>query len=141
MKLEDQVVSLELAKKLKEIGVKQESYFSWQSLTNEKWHIGHTHANHLYEKKGRNEFYSAFTACELGEMLPSSIESYGLEIYSTSSLLNGGKFGGNNLWHIRYADKVNELFERKCGIKECDARAEMFIYLIENKLIEVNNAR
>ena len=29
MKLEDQVVSLELAKKLKELGVKQESLFYW----------------------------------------------------------------------------------------------------------------
>lgn len=32
MKLESQVVSLELAKKLKELGVKQESLFQWRLI-------------------------------------------------------------------------------------------------------------
>lgn len=149
MKLEDQVVSLELAIKLKEIFVSQDGLFSWVEEEDGDFDVDE---NYIGVKKYQKiilhesmlncqEFIcSAFSASEIGELLPSSIESYGLEIYATSALLDNGKFGGNNLWHIRYADKGCELFERKCGIKECDARAEMLIYLIENKLIEVNNA-
>jgi len=72
MKLEDQVISLELAEKLKDLGVKQESYFYWESAQ-------------VYPKEGRkfsvhrkSEFsdgfvrgsngFSAFTVSELGEM-------------------------------------------------------------------------
>lgn len=35
MELKDQVVSLELARKLKELGVKQESLYSWYERTKE----------------------------------------------------------------------------------------------------------
>lgn len=37
MKLEDQCVSLEIAKKLKEVGVKQESLFCWWFASNKKY--------------------------------------------------------------------------------------------------------
>ena len=37
MKLENQVVSLEIAKSLKELGVKQESLFYWVSRGNGVW--------------------------------------------------------------------------------------------------------
>lgn len=68
MKLEDQVVSLELAKKLKELGVKQESlfyYFSADDDPNDTWisYIGE-----IDEITDGND-YSAFTVAELGDML------------------------------------------------------------------------
>jgi hypothetical protein len=68
MKLENQVCSLELAKKLKELGVKQESLFYWVRHWNEgKW------VDKLFYLKDEddkvNSFTSAFTVAELGEML------------------------------------------------------------------------
>jgi len=93
MKLENQLCSLKLAKRLKELGVKQESLFCWYHPTSmsqgreptdkewddKTWLIGST--LHLYEnvgKKGRPRSWfigclPAFTTSELGEMLPASI--------------------------------------------------------------------
>ena len=80
MKLEDQVVRLELAKKLKELSVNRENLFWWR-IYHDDWDGG-LHSESLvygrktdkYSKKGETEEYekyiSAFTATELGEMLP-----------------------------------------------------------------------
>ena len=69
MKLEEQVVSLELAKKLKELGVKQESlfyYFKGETFFKDKLHL-------VYRKEvfGMEyvEMYSAFTVAELLNMI------------------------------------------------------------------------
>lgn len=70
MKLEQQVTSLEISKRLKELGVKQESYFIW---VEEGW-------RHIPFLSDRNHGYvgscSAFTSSELGEMLPNCIEDF-----------------------------------------------------------------
>jgi len=76
MKLEQQVCSLELAKKLKELGVKQESYAHWgyndDKLINPKgeWklYVGwQPHAG--YENGYREEYIAAFTVAELSNWL------------------------------------------------------------------------
>lgn len=69
MKLENQVCSLELAKKIKELGVEQESLFFGSMHENEKENFDEEvrHIDKLYKVA------SAFTATELGEMLPKII--------------------------------------------------------------------
>ena len=79
MILESQVVSLELAKKLKELGVKQESRWDWvRSSTTGRYKLviigGRGNKGFTdYICAGRDnkfgEIYSAFTVAELGEML------------------------------------------------------------------------
>ena len=70
--LEKQVVSLHLAKRLKELGVKQESYFIWFASEGDK-------RVEIYEIMQTNELFhhhsmvvcpiaSAFTVAELGEI-------------------------------------------------------------------------
>jgi hypothetical protein len=71
MKLEEQVCSLDLAKRLKELGVKQESYWywvDWQENNHEDgapkgWNLEHPPHSDC-------PFVSAFTVAEFGEMLP-----------------------------------------------------------------------
>lgn len=117
MKLEQQVTNLELSKKLKELGVKQESYFYWRKLDNpypdqSEWYID--------TKKGKlaliKEIYSAFTVAELGEMLNSYLH--------------------RDIW---LKDEIGEAMKQATYMKnEADARAEMVIYLLENKLLVIS---
>lgn len=63
MTLESQVVSLELAKRLKELGVKQESFFWWRSPLA---HYGYPDWSLSDGELGHgSESYSAFTVAEL----------------------------------------------------------------------------
>jgi hypothetical protein len=65
MKLENQVTNLELSKRLKELGVKQESLFYWKEYDG-RWWLD-------YCGKPWDEFKdrwaSAFTVAELGEII------------------------------------------------------------------------
>lgn len=83
MKLEQQVTSLEISKKLKELGVKQESYFWWQLEHNNELSNGclsfcpsvivpKSYHDGTSPKSG---FISAFTVAELGEMLIDLLEN------------------------------------------------------------------
>jgi hypothetical protein len=84
MELKDQVVSLELAQKLKELGVKQESLFYWlEHYVGPASRAGNTpmppkpkviDAKNAHKILSYNKFtYAAFTVAELGEMLPGHV--------------------------------------------------------------------
>lgn len=126
MKIEQQVTSLEISKKLKELGVKQESYFHWYQGIQGIWSLGDTTdmMNGAVDV-GRStapqfNSYSAFTVAELGEMLPSDFR-FTTEI--------GNWVGG----HVRIGsfDIVDLFF----ADTEADARGKILIYLLENNLI------
>jgi len=75
MKLEQQCTSLEIFKRLKELGVKQESLWCWayewdlnEERTGEKTIEARFFIEHCDHKK--NIIYSAFTVAEIREMLP-----------------------------------------------------------------------
>ena len=122
MKLEDQVCSLELAKKLKELGVKQESLFYW-------WFVRNDMGDDVFVSDTKpvngTEYWSAFTVAELGEMLPVRI--------------NGGRrkyrIDGLPVWFCNYAHKSNNHMHSISADTEADARAAMLVYLLENNLI------
>jgi len=130
MKLEKQVCSLKLAKKLKELGVKQESLFYWwrcyaDESDKEIWNLDY---GKYYKEDGMEGMCSAFTVAELGEMLPESIDNEdGLweKIWSART-----QFGE---WRIALGESH---FEK--AKTEAEARAKMLIYLINNKLIKLN---
>lgn len=120
MKLEHQVCSLDLSKRLKESGVKQWSYFHWFG--------GSTEGTSWISNRASDSPYicSAFSTSELGEMLPNQVGDYWLRI---------GKPGTGLQWSIWYElqSYIEVIFTEPT---EADARAKMLIYLLENNLIE-----
>ncbi|MGB4971218.1 MAG: hypothetical protein WBO32_01080 [Cyclobacteriaceae bacterium] len=136
MKLEDQVCSLELAKKLKELEIEQDSHFYWW-VNEETGEIAcmtpKPTAFNLVGVEDRLSIYSAFTVAELGEMLPRYLNEPGV------------KFGFKKKLHIwsdlRTIDYIREFNTGGseatipiCGKTEADVRAKMIIFLLENKI-------
>lgn len=134
MKLENQVVSLEYAKKLKELGVKQESIYYWRSVSNntapepENWYYSH----HIvpsdepvpeHFNNARLRFCSAFTVAELGNLI-STVKGIRLDSTRHTTM---------DEWSIAISET-----ERIYADTEADARAKMLIYLLENNLITNN---
>lgn len=116
MEIEKQVCSLELAKRLKELGVKQDGYFSW---TEQEGYIGLEHWELRRAASGAHTISSAFTVAELGEMLKEKTRP----IFNTSS----------QSWIWSPAIRVKYSVKEKT---EADARAKTLLYFIENGLIK-----
>ena len=110
MKLENQVCSLEHAKRLKELGVKQESLWWWTRLDDSKDFILMSVVNSCAPRI--HEGISAFTVAELGEMLPMS------KVDSCKP---------NKVWVVDY----NILTKTCKADTEANARAKMLIWLLE----------
>ena len=119
MKLEQQVTSLELSKKLKELGVKQKSLCIWETEYEPILSVGFESALHLADGSA-----SAFTVAELGELLPP-------HYFTTKSQAI------KNFWHCNIIENFagDEFKKGIIANTEADARAKMLIYLLENKLI------
>jgi len=115
MELQKQVTSLEISKRLKELGVKQESLFWWYS-TNNGWMIT------AEPKKWMDEKTSAFTVAELGTILPKGVASRQL------------KKRGFSCWD-NLTGQFKVWVSAKNAETEADARGLMLIHLLENKLI------
>lgn len=72
MKLEKQVVSLDLAKRLEELGVNQDSYFEWRDVEcygNRQWELHETDCADCRGAAIVHETYAAFTVAEVISML------------------------------------------------------------------------
>lgn len=126
MKLEQQVCSLGLAKRLKELGVRQESVFYWNeyqvSKDPKKWKY------HLQPDFREKRSTSAFTVAELGEMV---IKDSNVE------------------WNLYCSPKTGKWIIYSAGTPgyhapdlpqfvsdtEADARAKMLIHLIEKGIL------
>lgn len=154
MKIEDQCCNLEQAKRLKELGVKQDSYFSWcggekhivmdsnpMAVKKRVW-VGRTEpannmeADHRDDVPGSKPFAAAFTVAELGVMLPLQIKKDTVELTLYKWRRNDG------LWFIHYSYILLDSGKNKYLIEEsithyneAEACAGMLIYLLENKIL------
>lgn len=125
MKLEQQVCSLDLAKRLKELGVKQESYFYW-SGTEQFGFLVRPFEDRFQYPEAIN--LSAFTVAELGEMLPDAVATYR---YKTED-------EDPNTWAcIKYVPGNHSTYEYVCHADtEANARGKCLIYLLEQGMIK-----
>lgn len=148
MKFEYQVCSLELTKRLRELGVKQESFCYW--------HVNHINSDMVFlrnrsecaeidvwrsEKDNCENFFSAFTVAELGEMLPPLIGEAVLHTFRVPRKKDWA-VSYERMEVVTHGDNVTGYSDRAwvsdyffSAPTEADARAEMLIYLLENKLM------
>lgn len=122
---QEQVISLEIAEKLKELGVKQES----------TWYYSKPYDIHVYhvfkeiQKGSKFPPIAAFNVAELGELLPRQTYSQKRDEEIQP------------LWRCELSPSqfVRELPDghTEYGKTEADARGNMLVYLIEKKLISI----
>lgn len=134
IKLEDRVTSFELSKKLKKLGVLQESLWYWVNFNDGKG-FQLRYKDGLHEFRHNNwEYYSAFTVAEglegLPKRIPDSPNGSRLKIWWDAG------------WYIVYeGGEKTDAFGFLCvieGIKKlADAASEMRIFLIKKGLVKV----
>jgi hypothetical protein len=117
MNLEQQVCSLDFAKRLKELGVKQESLYLWSEHTTPAtlWNEGAYETK--YEHRTTYPCYAAFTVAELGEMLKPHWKQVRDDYASPTT------------------DFTDEEFF--ATLFSADFYAGVLIYFLENKLVTV----
>lgn len=131
MTLEQQVTSLELSKKLAELGVKQESYFYYRHNEKGKYELCEDEGEFCHHKIFDDEHWiAAFTVAELGEMLPVEILNPpdGSPFWTIKTWKNA-----QGEWGLAL-DSENRREIAFLGT-EADVRAKILIHLLENKLI------
>lgn len=121
MELEKQVISLPLAKRLKELGVNRRSLHCWLRRWHDKPYV--LDGGPVFETADPEPYFAAFTVAELGEML----RPVGLNLI----LADNGTLALSMTKHIgRFIDAT------VTTNTEADARAKMLILLIEKGLVK-----
>ena len=143
MELEKQVCSLELAKKLRELGVKQESVFwhwatdvegdglTWWTVSEKEPRRGKK-VRELSTPQHYRGKIAAFTVAELGEMLPAIVEYKGTRRFPVSRSKEDATGAREYKCFLDGTSLMDCFF---IADTEADARAKMLIYLLENRLI------
>ena len=128
MKLEDQVVSLELAQKLAGLGVERESYFihaEYQGCGVVKYGIEPSFQS--------GTGFPAYTVAEIGEMLPAYLTGKGGTTYHLELVRYYGE------WQSWYENEFGDSFDKGSFANESmvGALSIMLIHLIENGHVSV----
>ncbi len=153
MNIEQHVTSLEISKKLKELGVKQESVFTYWATEIEEDGLTWWYVFEKEPRKGKRmrelcdkQPISAFLASELGELLlgfpyPATYETMFFEggfVYFKISFTRhyGGRYPKTRMELQRKLSEIElRMLEERDTLTEADARGKMLIYLLENKLL------
>jgi hypothetical protein len=140
--LQDHVPQLETCKKMKKLGWKKKVLYQWvlqDNLTGEYkcWNsceLSEFQTSHLRDK------IPAPLASEIGEELPMSIwednEPLGIMVSTRDKTFVNSQFDMTKKWKIWYEDLVvDDAIIGFSEENEAEARAKMWIYLKEKKII------
>lgn len=145
MRLEDQVCSLELAKRLKDLGIKQDGFYCYFMMPDidglcyeENWKVIRSQllpltTAQLKCRMNSNCCISAFTVAELGDFLPKYIKAETL-LPEPNDKIAKFYLCYNENGYPSYDFYENEISPGYKKENEANARAKMLIYLIENDL-------
>ena len=130
LKLEAQVPSLELCKKLKSFSYPQEGLFWWTNTWDkDEWQVDMYPIIEVMKdgKKRKPVKFIAPTVAEMGEWLPNYVKDDTNYLQIVKS--NDGKF-----WFIQYDNGFGNMETE--GKTEANARAKCLIWLVENDYID-----
>lgn len=134
MELKEQVVSLELAKKLKELGVKQKSLIFYAKSPENKFRLYPLYIDpsdsDVVKISDKEKEYAAFTIAELWDKLPSflKVEEHGYVNLQMSKLDDGR----TKVMYLSITDPV----WTHIASKAADACASALAHLLESNLIQ-----
>jgi hypothetical protein len=132
MEIEHQVVSVGLAKELKELGVKQDSIWIWVKRVNDKYGLVLE-----WDVDLRKETYSAYTVAEIDDMLPDHVKKGNIEYYLFITKTNKTESFALSEYYISYVDiSYTHYLHSEREDKGVDAHAKMWIYLKKEGLIQ-----
>jgi hypothetical protein len=124
--MEQYCITLEQAKRLKELGFKKDSLYGWANEgadgpgRKDEWFV--TNYDPVID-------YQAYTVGELGEILPDHITTdEGVYYLGTAKYEDAG-------WAMIYKTDDDSCLTRADGDTEAEARGNLLIYLLESKLI------
>ena len=134
MNLNDLVCTFEQAKKLKELGVDEDSYFYWMNYL-EQWIV--LDWNHLRDDSrtfSKRNGYPAYTSAELGEIIAKIFPMIAIKCKKMKKPTDHGV-----AWYM-WGDG-HGLLENfiHWGDTEAQARAEFLIYLLEGRPSQKEN--
>ena len=129
MPIEQQVCSYELAKRLEELGVRQESVFWWVDRK-----VTYTGGRTLHAPLQGG--VAAFTVAELGAMLPDDLIIPAKNGKLHTHWLRFGRYrgAGHRFWCAYPGGTARTNLEERAHT-EADARAKLLIYLLEHNLL------
>lgn len=127
LELSKQVTSRELSEMLKTLGVKQDSYFHWVYRKG-YWSVWNATDDSDYSTGVEQDRLAAFTASELGEMLPEELYFYKSGTLWNVLSLEGSKIADNLPLTFGHGDIAEDNL--------AEAMGKMLEYLINKKIIK-----
>lgn len=146
MKNENQVCTIEQAKRLKDLGIAQESIWYWEKMR-EPVHEGcarerlqsHANVSHPISASTIEETYSAFTVAELGVMLTDERDEKQMTCVSSYNPHFGVWMCFVEQWDEELGKPVGIADMEGEGETEAEARAWALITHLENDLVTVED--
>lgn len=142
MELKKQCISLNQSKRLKELGIEQNSIFMWVHSKTPNI-VSSNNGIHLFVSakdiiddndgdKFDSEMCSAFLVSEIGAMLPPEM----IKIEGKNRFICSYKGVTGEVYFCDYSNgRDGKYFHLHQGDTEAEARAAMLIYLLENNII------